>query len=168
MFGLFTQIKKWGPKVGAKVMFDYSLGKGFFLLKSDGPTIVKKLLILTPYKTSWGLGIFQEWVPSLNLSYPKGMQMHTSTWITLWKLLVEFQNVGGDIAAGLDIVLKFNKQITQIIKQRFCMALKAKDEWEILVVVENEAAGDVVIMLIGQSGVDFVWKFFTKLKIALL
>jgi hypothetical protein len=35
-------------KAGAKVMFDYSLGRGFFLLKFDGPTLVKKLLMLTP------------------------------------------------------------------------------------------------------------------------
>jgi hypothetical protein len=77
-------------KVGAMVMFDYSLGRGFFLLKFDRHTIVKKLLMLTPYKTSWGLGIFQKWVPSLNLSYPKGMQMHISTWITLKKLLAKF------------------------------------------------------------------------------
>ncbi len=88
-------------------MFDYSLGRGLFLLKSDGPTtIVKKLLVLRPYKTSWGLSNFQEWVPSFNLSYPKGMQMHISAWITLSKLLAEFQNVGGDIEAGLDTLLK--------------------------------------------------------------
>jgi hypothetical protein len=77
-------------------MFDYSLGRGFFFLKSDGPTIVKKLLMLTPYKTSWDLGIFQKWYfPSFNLSYPKGMQMHILTWITLRKLLAKFWSVGG-------------------------------------------------------------------------
>jgi hypothetical protein len=48
------------------------------------------------------------------------------------------------------------------------MALEARDGWETSVVVENEAARDVVIMLIGQSGANFVWNFFTKLKIALL
>lgn len=83
--------------------------RGFFLLKFDGPTIVKKLLMLTPYKTSWGLGIFQEWAPSFNLGYPKEMRMHISTWITLRKILVEFWSVGGDIATRLGIVLRFDK-----------------------------------------------------------
>jgi hypothetical protein len=52
------------------------------------------------------------------------------------------------------------------------MALKARDRWEtsvvVVVVVENEVTWEVVIVLIGQSGVNFVWNFFTKLKIALV
>jgi hypothetical protein len=38
-------------KVGGKVLFDCFLGKGFFMLKSNGPVMVKKLLMLTPFKT---------------------------------------------------------------------------------------------------------------------
>lgn len=38
-------------KVGVKVLFDCSLGKGFFMLKSDIPITMKKLLMLTPFKT---------------------------------------------------------------------------------------------------------------------
>jgi hypothetical protein len=38
-------------KVGGKVLFDCSFGKRFFMLKLDEPVTVKKLLILTPFKT---------------------------------------------------------------------------------------------------------------------
>jgi hypothetical protein len=37
-------------KVEGKVLFNCSLGKGFFMLKLDGPITVKKLL--TPFETS--------------------------------------------------------------------------------------------------------------------
>jgi hypothetical protein len=47
-------------KVRGKVLFDRSLGKGFFMLKLDGLVMVKKLLMVTPFKTCWGLVIFQE------------------------------------------------------------------------------------------------------------
>jgi hypothetical protein len=64
-------------KVGGKVLFDCSLGKRFFMLKSDKPIMVKKLLMLTPFKTSWEFAIFQEWVPSFNGDNPKGMRIPT-------------------------------------------------------------------------------------------
>lgn len=38
-------------KVGGKVLFNCSLSKRFFMLKSDGSIMVKKLLMLTPLKT---------------------------------------------------------------------------------------------------------------------
>ncbi len=38
-------------KMGGKVLFNCSLGKGFFMLKLNGPIMVKKLLMLTPFKT---------------------------------------------------------------------------------------------------------------------
>jgi hypothetical protein len=70
--------------------------------------------------------------------------------------------------ARLGIVLRFDKQIIQVAKQRFYMALEARDRWETSVVVENEATREVVIVMIGQYGVDFVWNFFIELKIALV
>jgi hypothetical protein len=38
-------------KVGGKMLFNCSLGKGFFMLKLNAPIMVKKLLMLTPFKT---------------------------------------------------------------------------------------------------------------------
>ncbi len=72
--------------------------------KFDGPIVmVKKLLVLTPFKTSWELVIFQEWVPSFNVDNPRGIRI--PIWIILRKLLVEFRNIVGEIAARLGIVL---------------------------------------------------------------
>jgi hypothetical protein len=34
----------------------------------------EKIVMLTPFKTSWELAIFQEWVPSFNGDNPKGMR----------------------------------------------------------------------------------------------
>jgi hypothetical protein len=48
------------------------------------------------------------------------------------------------------------------------MALEARDGWETSVVVEIEATGEVVIVLISQSSVHFLWNFSTELKIALV
>jgi hypothetical protein len=45
-------------KVKGKVLFDCSLGKRFFMLKPNKPIMVKKLLMLTPFKIGWGLVIF--------------------------------------------------------------------------------------------------------------
>lgn len=45
-------------KMGDKVLFDCFLGKRFFMLKLDRTIMVKKLLMLTPFKTDWGLIIF--------------------------------------------------------------------------------------------------------------
>jgi len=76
------------------------------MLKSNGPIAMKKLLMLTPFKTCWELVIFQEWVPSLNADNPKGMRI--PTWITLRKLLAEFRSIGGEIVTRLGIVLGSN------------------------------------------------------------
>jgi len=85
--------------------------------------------------------------------------MKIPTWITLKKLLVKFQNVGGEIVARLGIMLGFDKVTTQAIEQQFCVALEARDGWETLVVVENEAMGEVVTMLIDYEFLPIWCKF---------
>jgi hypothetical protein len=77
--------------------------------------------------------------------------MRIPTWITLRKLLVKFQSVGGKIVARLGIMLGFDKVTTQAVEQQFCVALEAIDGWETLVVVENEAMGEAMTMLIGYE-----------------
>ncbi len=89
------------------------------MLKLDELVMVKKLLMLTPFKTSWGLVIFQEWVLGFNANIPKGMRI--PTWITLRKLLVEFSSVGGEIIAGLGTMLGFDKASIQVTKKWFVL-----------------------------------------------
>jgi hypothetical protein len=72
---------------------------------------------------------------------------------------VKFQNVGGEITVGLGTMLGFDKVTTQAIEQQFCVALKARDGWETLGVVENEAIGEALIMLINYDFLPIRWKF---------
>jgi hypothetical protein len=60
-----------------KVWFDYILKRGFFMLEIDGLKTIKKILMLTPLKSSWGMCIFQNWVASFNPNNPKGMKIPT-------------------------------------------------------------------------------------------
>ncbi len=148
-------------KVGGKVLLDCSLGKGFFMLKLDIPIMVKKLLTLIPFKTGWGLAIFQEWAPSFNVDNPKGMRF--PTWITLKKLSVEFRGTCGEIAARLCTMLGFDKVTTQTAEQQFCVALDFRDGWQTsMVVVENEAMGEAVTMLIDYNFLPIRYKFCLK------
>jgi len=142
------------------VLFDCSFGKGFFMLKLDGLVTVKKLLMLTPFKTSWELAIFQEWVPSFNVDNSKGMRI--PTWITLRKLLVEFWSIGGEITARLGTMLRFDKVTIQTTKQQFCVTLEARDGWETSLVVENEAMGETMTMLIDFDFLPIRCKFCLK------
>ncbi len=104
------------------MLFDCNLGKGFLMLKTEGPDTVRKLLMLTTFKTNWGMCIFQGWVLGFNSNNPQGMRIPTS--ITLRKLLVEFQNVGPKIAVSLGTLLGCDNATTHTVEQRFCMALE--------------------------------------------
>jgi hypothetical protein len=130
------------------------------MLKLDELVMVKKLLMLTRFKTSCGLVIFQEWVVGFNVNNPKGMT--TPTWITLRKLLVEFQSVGGEIATRLGTMLRFDKAIIQVVKQQFFVASKVGDGWETSMVVENEAMGETVLVLIDYDFLPIQCRFCLK------
>jgi hypothetical protein len=45
-------------------------------------------------------------------------------------------------------MLKFDKVTIQTTKQQFCVTLEARDGWETSLVVENEAMGEAMTMLI--------------------
>jgi hypothetical protein len=58
------------------------------MIEIDGLKTIKKILMLTPLKSSWGMCIFQNWVASFNPNNPKGMEIPTL--ITLRKLSSKF------------------------------------------------------------------------------
>jgi hypothetical protein len=60
-----------------RVLFNYILGRGFLMLEIDELNTIKRILMLTPLKSSWGMCIFQSWVASFNPNNPKGMQLPT-------------------------------------------------------------------------------------------
>jgi len=155
MLSLFFLIKKLGVRCCLIVL----LAKGFHA-KIGWTCHGEKFVMLTPFKTSWELAIFQEWVPSFNGDNPKCMR--SPTWITLRKLLAEFWSIGGEIMARLLTMLKFDKVTIQIAKQQFCVTLEARDGWETSLVVENEAMGEAMTMLIDFDFLPIRCKFCLK------
>jgi hypothetical protein len=45
------------------------------MLEIDGLDTIKRIIMLTFSKSSWGMCIFQSWVASFNPNNPKGMQI---------------------------------------------------------------------------------------------
>jgi len=72
---------------------------------------------------------------------------------------VEFQNVGGEIATRLGTMLRFDKAIIQVVKQQLCVASKVGDGWETSMVVENEAMGETVLVLIDYDFLPIQCRF---------
>jgi len=118
------------PKSGGEVkwcLINCLLGRGFFMLKIDGPTTIKKVLMFTSFMSNWGMCIFQGWILGFNPDSPKGMEI--PTWVILCKFLIEFCNVGWGITFGLGTMLGFDKESIHAIEQCYCVALKNNEGW---------------------------------------
>jgi hypothetical protein len=74
-----------------KMLFHDMLNRVFFMLKIDGLNTIKRIIMLTPFRSSWGMRIFQNWVTDFKPNNPKEMQI--PTWITLKELPSKFQNI---------------------------------------------------------------------------
>jgi hypothetical protein len=107
---------------GSKVLFDCNLGRESFMFKTKGLDIVKKFLMFTTFKMSWGMCIFQGWILDFNSNNPQRMRI--PTWITFRKLPIEFRNVGPKITIGLGTLFSCDKATTHTVEQRFCVALE--------------------------------------------
>jgi hypothetical protein len=56
-------------------------------------------------------------------------------------------------------MLGFDKATIQVVNQQFCVASKVKDGWETSVVVENEAMGETITMLINYDFLPIQCRF---------
>ncbi len=56
--------------------------------------------------------------------------MEIPTWVILHKFLIEFCNMGWDIAFGLSTILGFDKESIQAIEQCYCVALETNEGWD--------------------------------------
>jgi hypothetical protein len=59
-------------------------------------------------------------------------------------------------------MLRFDKVTIQTTKQQFCVTLEARDGWETSLVVENEAMGETMTMLIDFDFLPIRCKFCLK------
>lgn len=123
LWHLYYWLANLSQKVGgSKMLFDCNLGRESFMFKTKGLDTMRKLLMFTTFKMSWGMCIFQGWILGFNSNNPQGMII--PTWITFRKLSVEFQNVGSKIAIRIGTLLGCDKATTHTIELRFCMALE--------------------------------------------
>jgi hypothetical protein len=85
-----------------------SLGQGFFILRAQETKLVQAMLLLIPWRSRYGMCIFQRWMPGFdpyverkgNQSVaPSGMKI--PTWITLRKVPEEFIGVAEQIAQNI-------------------------------------------------------------------
>jgi pantothenate kinase-related protein Tda10 len=56
------------------------------MLKIDGPTTIKKVLMFTSFMSNWGMCIFQGWILGFDPNSPKGMEI--PTWVILRKFII--------------------------------------------------------------------------------
>jgi hypothetical protein len=55
------------------------VGRGFIFLSSITFESTKKLIMLTPHSTTWGIVIYQEWMDGFNLELSQGLRIHVVT-----------------------------------------------------------------------------------------
>jgi hypothetical protein len=81
------------------VVLGQNLGRGFFTLKAGSVEMVRVLLLLPPYRSQFGLSIFQCWVPGFDPDAERGIAsdcpgaargLTIPTWLTLRNLKREF------------------------------------------------------------------------------
>jgi len=100
-------------KIGdGKILFNYYIGKKKFMLKTNGPKTIKNTKMLTSYKSTEAMCIFQSWISSFNLDNPKYMII--PIWVTLRKLLADYQSVEWKIVTCLGNLLGMDKKISTL------------------------------------------------------
>ncbi len=67
---------------------------------------VKKLLMLTPCKMSWGMVIYQEWMPMFNPNFLHGLKIHV--WCLLKTLSLECRSLDKTIVTHVKIISSEN------------------------------------------------------------
>jgi len=78
LWHLYYWLANLSQKVGgSKMLFDCNLGRESFMFKTKGLDTVRKLLMFTTFKMSWGMCIFQGWIPGFNSNNPQGMIIPT-------------------------------------------------------------------------------------------
>jgi hypothetical protein len=125
-------IKQLQNEIKSSLSFGWPLGKGFFTVKAMEQDAVRRLMLLSPFRSSAGLCIFQRWVPDFDPNADRGIHkgnrradfgLKIPTWITLSNLQDEFRGVAHQIAAGLGEVLGASSDNSESKDPKFCVGL---------------------------------------------
>jgi hypothetical protein len=142
-----------------------SLGQGFFILRAQETKLVQAMLLLIPWRSRYGMCIFQRWMPGFdpyverkgNQSVaPSGMKI--PTWITLRKVPEEFIGVAEQIAQNIGDLLGVDAANNSFADQKFCIGLDGKG-WEPSVTVKNKNTGKQYKILIDYNFLPIRCKF---------
>jgi hypothetical protein len=120
-----------------------TLGHGFFILQAQDTEVVRAILLLTPWRSRFGMCVFQKWVPGFDpheerggslLAAPQGMKI--PTWSKLRKVSEEFIGVSDQIAKGIGDLLGVDSANNTSSDHRFRVGLDGKG-WKPSVTVKN-------------------------------
>jgi hypothetical protein len=90
-----------------KMLFHDMLRRGYFMLKIDVVNIIKRIIMLTPFKSRWGMRTFQSWVANFK-PQPKGYANSNLDYLKGTSIKVSKHRLG--------MLLGFNKKTTQATK----------------------------------------------------
>lgn len=119
-----------------KASFSHTEGRNFFCLETSGAETTKEILTKTPFKSQWGMCIFQEWIQGFNPEEPE--ELLIPMWITLRKLPREYRSSALEIARSVDKVIGQDGHHSQNNDLRFCVGLKAGARWETDVTIKSK------------------------------
>jgi hypothetical protein len=157
------QLRNWletlCKRVDGVITLGRNLGKGFFLLKANHEEVARKLLPLTPYRSTEGMCVFQHWTAGFNPNVERSaagkggsaVSPKIPTWVTLRQIPDEFLGVCHQIAAGIGEILGTNEANGRAEDPKFCVALDSRAGWEPSVVVRNSITQTKVTILIDYN-----------------
>lgn len=85
--------------------FYRNVGKGFFFLVNEDTDALHNTLMLSPFKSKWGICMFQSWIPGFNPDNPSNLA--SPTWVALRRLPFEHHDQAIAIAGTLGEVIGF-------------------------------------------------------------
>ena len=88
---------------GSTLSFSRNVGKGYFILSSEDEGALNNALMLTPFRSKWGMCMLQSWVPGFNPDNPSYLAF--PTWVSLRNMPFEHQDQAMAIAEPLGEVI---------------------------------------------------------------
>ena len=79
------------------------MSKGYFILSSEDKDALNNALMLTPFRSKWGMCMLQSWVPGFNPDNPSNLAF--PTWVSLRNMPFEHQDQAMAIAESLGEVI---------------------------------------------------------------
>jgi hypothetical protein len=83
--------------------------------------------MFTSHKEDWGMCMYHEWSPRVDLDNPSRMKI--SIWVSIHKLPFEFQPIGRFMTSKLGIELGFDQNHHVNLNPRFCVSMEVDKGW---------------------------------------